>query len=174
MIYGEQTLEERNKNIDDFNNDHSRIIICNIKSGGCGISLNDQIGTFPRISLISPTWSAQDIIQVIGRIYRVNTKTKVRQRIIFCKNCIEEVICKNMKKKITNIATLNDGDMLSYNIEGLTDDQNGIDKNANLSEFDKLFQKINVLNLKKQRLLEDLKQTEDELKTLELLIESSI
>ncbi|QKF94386.1 helicase/uvrB [Fadolivirus algeromassiliense] len=171
-IHGQQTLEERNKAIDDFNSDKSHIIVCNSRSGGVGISLQDQHGNFPRVSIISPSWSAQDIIQVLGRIHRANGKTPVRQRIIFCKDTIEEQICKNMVEKIGNIAMLNDGDMLSYNIEGLTDDPDalGVDKDANLSEFDKLFLKINVLNIKKQRLEEDLKEVNNEIKEFEIIL----
>ena len=175
-IHGQQTLEERNKAINDFNSDQSHAIICNIRSGGTGISLQDTLGDFPRVSIISPSWSAQDIIQVLGRIHRANGKTAVRQRIVFCKGTIEETIAKNMKEKIKNIAFLNDGDLLSYNIEGLTDDPDGIgiDKDSNLSEFDKLFIKINVLNIKKQRLMLDLKDTDEEIKTLELIMKIMI
>ena len=44
VIYGDQHISERNKNIDDFSNDISHIIIVNIKSGGAGISLHDTRG----------------------------------------------------------------------------------------------------------------------------------
>lgn len=161
LIYGQQTIEERNKAISDFNDDKSQIIICNIVSGGTGVSLHDQKGDYPRVSIVSPSWSAQTLIQALGRVHRANGKTPVRQRIIFCKGTIEETICENMKEKIKNIALLNDGDLLSYNIEGLTDDlyEVGVDRDGNLSEFDKLVMKMNVLNIKKQRLEEDLRIT---------------
>jgi SNF2 family DNA or RNA helicase len=176
LIHGQQTLDERDKAIGDFNSDKSHIIICNIRSGGVGISIQDQHGNFPRVSIISPSWSAQDIIQALGRIYRANGKTPCRQRIVFCKGTIEETICQNMKEKIQNIALLNDGDLLSYNIDGLTDDPDaiGIDPDANLSEFDKLFLRVNVLNIKRSRLLVDLKETENEIKLLEIAIENTI
>jgi hypothetical protein len=187
VIHGQQSIDERNKAINDFNDDIQHMIVCNIRSGGCGISLHDQNGNFPRVSIISPSWSAQDIIQVLGRVHRANGKTPVRQRIVFCKGTIEEEICKNMKQKIQNIAHLNDGDLLGYNIDGLTDDDNaiGIDKDANLSEFDKLFMKINVLNTKKERLQAELKETKirleeeilkvsTEIKNLEYIIQNYI
>ena len=109
VIYGQQTKEERSENIKLFSTDQSRIIICNIQSGGCGISLHDTIGNHPRISLISPTWSAQDLIQVLGRIHRATGKTDVIQRILFCKNTFEENIGKIIKEKINNIQMLNNG-----------------------------------------------------------------
>jgi superfamily II DNA or RNA helicase len=118
-IKGSQTNKQRDQSIDRFQNDLDRVIICNIQSGGVGISLHDTQGKYPRVSVISPTWSAQDILQVLGRVYRANAKTPVEQKIIFCKGTIEEQICTNMSRKITNIAQLNDGDLLSHKIEGL-------------------------------------------------------
>ena len=110
IVYGQQTINERSNNINKFCNDLSRIIICNIQSGGCGISLHDTNGKYPRISLISPTWSAQDLMQVLGRIHRATGKSDVIQRIVFCKDTFEENIGKILKEKINNIRMLNDGD----------------------------------------------------------------
>jgi superfamily II DNA or RNA helicase len=109
IIWGSQTLKERNKSINDFCSDKSRVIICNIQSGGVGVSLNDTIGNFPRVSIISPTWSAQDLIQVLGRIHRAMGKTDCVQHIIFCKGTIEESVGSVIKNKINNIRIFNDG-----------------------------------------------------------------
>ena len=164
LIWGQQTLEDRNKNINDFNSDKSNIIICNIKSGGVGISLHDTIGKYPRVSLISPSYSAQDILQVLGRIHRANSKTPVEQYILYCKNTVEEKICENMKEKIINISSLNDGTVDTYKIDGLTDEIENIPEE--LSEFEIIINKIDILNLKKERLETDLKNTSKELDTL--------
>jgi superfamily II DNA or RNA helicase len=168
VIWGEQTLQDRNKNIDDFNKDRSRIIVCNIKSGGVGISLHDTIGNHPRISLISPSDSAQDIIQVLGRIHRANGKTAAYQHILFCKKTVEEKICENMKDKIQNISSLNDGITNTYKIDGLID---GDVKIKEISELDRTINRITILNLKKQRLTNDLVDVENELKSLQTAIE---
>jgi SNF2 family DNA or RNA helicase len=167
LVYGEQTLEERNKNIDDFNNDSCRIIICNIRSGGVGISLHDLHGKYPRVSLISPSWSAQDTIQALGRIHRAKGKTPVIQRIIFCSQTVEEKVCNNMKEKIINIGQLNDGNNESYIYEGLTDDKE-VCLDEELTEFELLFRQITALNHKRERLEEDLKNTKKEIDTLTL------
>ena len=113
VIWGAQTGEERSKAIDDFSNDKSRIIICNIQSGSAGISLHDTFGKYPRISIISPTWSAQDLVQVLGRIHRAMGKTDCIQQLIFCKNTIEETVGNVIKTKINNIRAFNDGNKLS-------------------------------------------------------------
>ena len=110
IIWGSQSLKERSKAIDDFCSDRSRIIICNIQSGSAGISLHDTLGQFPRVSIISPTWSAQDLVQVLGRIHRAMGKTDCEQLIIFCKNTIEESVGNVIKQKINNIRMFNDGD----------------------------------------------------------------
>lgn len=176
VIHGQQTLEERDKAIADFNNDKSQIIICNIQSGGVGLSLHDLNGNFPRVAIVSPGYSAQMIIQALGRVHRANGKTPVRQRIVFCSNTLEEEICENMKEKIKNIAMLNDNDLDSYQIEGLMDDVDaiGIDKHKDLSEFDKLFLKINALNIKKQRLEMELADTIKEINGFEIKINNHI
>jgi SNF2 family DNA or RNA helicase len=174
VIHGEQSLVERDKNINDFNKDKSHVIIANIRSGGCGISLHDLNGDYPRVSIISPSWSAQDIIQALGRIHRANGKTKVRQRIVFCKGTIEEKVCEGMKEKIKNISSLNDGKLDSIKIEGLMDESVGVDKLAELSEFDITFQRINVLNAKRDRLKREIKETEDELKSLETALNTLV
>ena len=174
LVYGEQTIEMRNKNIDDFNNDQSQIIICNIRSGGVGISLHDTNGKYPRISLISPGYSAVDILQALGRICRANCKTPVQQKILFANGTIENQMCDNIKDKIKNIGKLNDGDMLSYNIQGLTDDKINELSGNDISEFDKTFQRINVLNMKRFRLEIELKDTMEEIKSLELALNNFI
>jgi superfamily II DNA or RNA helicase len=112
IVWGDNKLGERDKNIEDFQSDKSRIIICNIKAGGVGISLHDLNGNFPRLSLISPTWSAQDLLQALGRIHRAGGKSKSIQKIIFAANTVEESVCEIVKSKINNIHTLNDGDLV--------------------------------------------------------------
>jgi superfamily II DNA or RNA helicase len=109
IIQGGQTIEERQKNIDDFQANRSKIIIVMIQAGGVGVSLHDLHGNHPRMSIISPTWSGQDLKQVLGRIHRAGSKTPAIQKIVFVKDTEEENICKLIKKKLTNIQAINDG-----------------------------------------------------------------
>ena len=122
LIYGGQSAKERDQAIEDFQTDKSRILIANIKAGGVGISLHDVNGTYPRVSLISPTTSATNLIQVLGRIHRSGGKSKSLQRIIFAANTPEDNISKMLFRKLANISLLNDGDMESYYIDGLIED----------------------------------------------------
>jgi hypothetical protein len=95
---------------------------------------------------------------------------------MFCKNTIEEDICKKMSEKIKNIAQLNDGDLLSHQIEGLTDDKTEVESSSTKEEMElgKMFMRMEVLETRKKRLLQELKETEDEMKGLQKNIQDVI
>lgn len=116
LIYGEQTGEEREKNIQDFQNNRTRVIICNIRAGSVGVSLHDLDGKHPRVSLISPTWSSIDLTQALGRIHRASGKSKSLQRIIYAANTIEEKIADKLQKKLKDMNDINNGDLDLTNI----------------------------------------------------------
>ena len=111
IIDGRVKDEAREMNRADFQEDRQRIIICNTAAGGVGISLHDIRGEFPRFSLISPTYSAVDFIQVLGRLPRANAKSKVVQRILFCAGTKEEEVAARVAKKVENIEAVNNGDL---------------------------------------------------------------
>lgn len=116
VIHGKQVgskgAQERQHNIDRFMADESRIIICNIKAGGESISLHDKSGRYRRVSLISPTWSAQELIQALGRIHRAGSQSPALQRIIFAAGTVEERVADAVMQKVDRIKLLNDGDLM--------------------------------------------------------------
>ena len=112
LIHGDQTMVERQNMIDMFQNNVSKIIICIMQAGGVGISLHDIHGGHPRMSVISPTWSGQDMQQALGRIHRAGSKSPAIQRIVFCAETYEDIICELIQTKLTNITAINDGDLL--------------------------------------------------------------
>ena len=72
-----------------------------------------------------------------------------------------------MINKIKNIASLNDGDLLSYQIDGLMDeDELGVEMEK-LTETEITKRKIKVLTIKKERLENDLLECNNELKELQ-------
>lgn len=117
VVYGEQTNEDRMRIIDNFQNNKTNIIILNIKAGGIGISLHDIHGGHKRVSLISPPWSSIDLLQALGRIHRAGGKTKTLQRIIYTANTIEERIADKLKIKLSNVNSINNGDLDLTNIQ---------------------------------------------------------
>lgn len=112
LIHGEQNMEDRQDSIDSFQSNKSRIIIAIIQAGGVGISLHDIHGGHQRMSVISPTWSGQDMQQALGRIHRAGSQSPALQRIVFCAGTYEETICELIQKKLTNISGINDGDLM--------------------------------------------------------------
>lgn len=112
IIDGSITGTERDINIDRFQTDNDRIIICNIKAGGVGISLHDLNGNHARVSLISPTNSAIDLKQTLGRIHRAGAKSKAIQKLIYCAGTYEEKLAQRVAAKIDSIALINDGDLM--------------------------------------------------------------
>ena len=109
-VYGENTYKERYQDIDDFQEDKKRVMLCNLKSGG-SISLHDLRGVYPRKALLSPSFSAIDLLQALGRIFRQGGLTKCYQRIIFAAQCIEERAARRVQARLTNLSILNDGDL---------------------------------------------------------------
>ena len=111
VVWGENKGNERDVHIEGFQTDKKRVIIVNMKAGGAGLSLHDLNGNHPRLALVSPTPSAVDLVQCLGRVWRVGGKTKALQKIIFVANTIEEDICEKVKVKIDNLSLINDGDL---------------------------------------------------------------
>lgn len=111
FIVGGQTTAERSECIRRFQADESRVVVCNIASGGVGVSLHDLRGEYPRLSLISPNYSAIQLRQTLGRVWRQGGKTKSVQKIVFASGTIEEAACRAVRAKLQNLALLNDGDL---------------------------------------------------------------
>jgi superfamily II DNA or RNA helicase len=106
-IHGRQTSEERDINIQMFQRNEVRIMVAMSKAGGTSISLDDTTGKFPRVSIISPSYSVLDLVQSLGRIRRSNTKSPTIQKIVYCSDTIEEHIAAKVREKeeIVNLTT---------------------------------------------------------------------
>ena len=105
-IVGGQSATEREDHVQRFQNNDTRVIVCNIAAGGVGVSLHDTDGRFPRMSLISPTFNVKDYIQTLGRIHRANAKSPAIQRVLVASKTIEEKIVDRLEKKRLSLDTL--------------------------------------------------------------------
>jgi hypothetical protein len=114
-IVGGQSDKVRQKDIELFQSDNKRIMIANLAAGNAGVSLHDLIGNFARGSIISPSYSAINLLQALGRIHRAEGKTKCIQKVMFAAGTIEEDACKRVQSKLNNLECLNDGD-LTYSV----------------------------------------------------------
>lgn len=110
-IVGGQSAKTRQNDIDAFQNDTKRIMIVNLAAGNAGVSLHDLNGNFPRHSIISPSFSAINMLQALGRIHRAEGKTPCLQKIMFASDTVEEIACRRVQSKLNNLECLNDGDL---------------------------------------------------------------
>ena len=111
-IVGGQTQKQRDNEIEQFQSDTKRICLVMIAAGAAGVSLHDLIGNYPRHTLINPSFSAINILQSLGRCHRANGKTPVIQRFFFANGVtIEERMRQRVDLRLTNLDSLNDGDL---------------------------------------------------------------
>jgi hypothetical protein len=82
-IDGSNTAQTREVIKQKFMNDEIKVLICNIASGGVGLSLHDIHGNYQRVSIISPSWSAILVLQALGRIDRQGAKSNTIQQIVY-------------------------------------------------------------------------------------------
>lgn len=113
QIHGSQNSHDRENNINSFQNNENRIIICMIQTGGQSINLHDINGRYPRVSIISPSFSSTELLQSLGRIYRTGVKSPCLQIVLFCANTIEEKISSVIKEKINFLDKISNNDLLN-------------------------------------------------------------
>jgi superfamily II DNA or RNA helicase len=111
IVWGDNVKGERQANIDRFQADKARVIIVSLQAGGAGLSLHDLNGKYARMALISPSFSAIDLTQALGRVHRVGGLTKAIQRIVYAANSVEEDVCNSIQRKLKNLSIINDGDL---------------------------------------------------------------
>lgn len=97
-------------NLARFQANEEPIIICNIAAGGESLDFHDIHHKRMRVSLISPSYSALELKQVLGRPRRAGG-TKSIQKIIWTAGTIEEEMAKAVRQKLKNLDLLNDGDI---------------------------------------------------------------
>ena len=111
VIDGSQSEVARDKEVRRFQKDESRVCLAMTQAGGTGLSLHDVNGEHPRVSLISPSFSAIDLKQALGRIHRAGAKSPAVQKIVFADNTVEMRVCRLVRKKLNNIDLINDDEM---------------------------------------------------------------
>ena len=111
-IVGGQTQKQRDNEIEQFQSDTKRICLVMVAAGSASVSLHDLNGNYPRNTLINPSYSAINTLQSLGRCHRANGKTPVIQRFFFANGVeIEEKMRKRVNLRLTNLDSLNDGDL---------------------------------------------------------------
>ena len=61
--------------------------------------------------MISPSFSAIDLKQALGRIHRAGGKSPAIQKIIFAADSVEMGVCQAVRRKLTNLDLINDDEL---------------------------------------------------------------
>ena len=113
IVIDGRNVKNRDADIERFQQNEIHLAICNIQAGGQAISLHDINGR-RRVSLLSPTWSAKDFKQALGRIHRAGGKSPALQKVLYAgDSAVEYNVCESLVSKIQAIDCLNDGDVMS-------------------------------------------------------------
>ena len=109
-IYGGQSERERQAGIAAFQANEIHVMVGMSSACGVALSLHDERHERPRVSLISPSYSASELIQALGRIRRVGG-TRATQKIVLAAGSVEERVAKAVGGKVYNIGALTDADL---------------------------------------------------------------
>lgn len=110
-IYGGQKESDRQQGIDAFQSNKIHVIVGMAAACSVALSLHDERHERPRVSLISPGYSASEFSQGLGRIRRVGGTTAV-QKIIIAAGSVEEKVGRTIERKMNNLSALTDGDFI--------------------------------------------------------------
>jgi len=106
VIRGGQSVTEREANVQSFQANEKRIMICNSAAGGTGVSLHDIHGGHPRMTFINPSYNIVEYTQVLGRTYRNGAKSHTVQNVLVAADTIEEEIISVIERKRLQYLTL--------------------------------------------------------------------
>ena len=110
-IYGGQHEVERQKGIEAFQRNEVHVMVGMAAACSVALSLHDEKHERPRVSLISPGYSAAEFSQALGRIRRVGGTFAV-QKVVMAAGSVEEKVGKTIERKMDNLAVLTDDDLV--------------------------------------------------------------
>lgn len=107
-IVGGQSMIERQKMIDKYQDGTCKFMLFSLGAGGAGLSLHhDSDLTTPRYGCIPVPWSAIELIQGLGRLHRLTSKSPTLQEVCLFEGTVEEsVVYPILEKKRNCIAEL--------------------------------------------------------------------
>jgi SNF2 family DNA or RNA helicase len=116
-LLGGQDGDVRQAEIDAFNRNEKHVCLATLGAGGVGINLHDSLRVRPRRSFITPSWSATELVQCLGRTRRAGG-TKAVQQFVLIADTVEERIYGALTQKLRNIQALQDGDLTPFGGNG--------------------------------------------------------
>jgi len=110
-IYGGQKESERQRGIGEFQANQVHVMVGMAAACSVALSLHDERHERPRVSWISPGYSASEFSQGLGRIRRVGG-TPVTQFIDIAADSVEEKVGMAIEWKMNNLSALTDRDLM--------------------------------------------------------------
>lgn len=109
-VVGSQSAQERQNQVDKFQNGETDVLLMTVASGGTGLDLpHDSDKNKPRHVIVPLCWSVYHFIQLIGRVHRMSSKSISTEEIIGYAGTIEgEEILPRLKSKVDCIKELID------------------------------------------------------------------
>ena len=121
IVMGGQTATERQAQIDKFQSNSTKLMLIMTSAGGVGLDCGDKHGGHPRLLLASLPISTIELVQLLGRAHRSNSKTPTVNRVVLLEGvAVEEKVFKLLSRKVNNMSSLQ-GDDLS--LESLLKDE---------------------------------------------------
>jgi len=108
-IYGGQPETERQAGIGAFQANQVHVMVGMASACSVALSLHDERHERPRVSYISPGYSASEFAQGLGRIRRVGG-THATQFVTVAAGSVEERVGRAIERKMGNLSALVDGD----------------------------------------------------------------
>ena len=109
-ITGEQTPEQKQAAVDEFQDGNKKIAICNIIAGGTGITLTKA----KTIVFNDYSWLPSDHAQAEDRIHRIGQTEKCTIYYMFGENTFDEDITNKLSEKLLNINKIVDNVNVSF------------------------------------------------------------
>jgi hypothetical protein len=120
---GPQSPEERQKEIDRFQSGKAKYCLYTFKAGGVGLSLHHcdeltkekvrhkesgyaveedipKIPVRPRKNFVTPTYSAIELVQGLGRCPRLTSLSDTPQELVYYRNTVEEGVARIVAQKL--------------------------------------------------------------------------
>ena len=104
--------------IKKFQDGEHKVILTTPQSGGTGINLDDSTGNSPRKAIIlTPPFSAMDMIQQIGRINRLTTKSKAEAEMLVTATEVDAWNTNIIAQKVEKLGATVSGDYAKIDID---------------------------------------------------------
>ena len=111
-LHGDRTPSEREVSQRTFRNGEKQVLIATVEAGGTGINLDDVKGDSPRtIVCVTAPFDAMGNVQMMGRIWRMNTQSDARVKYLFTHHAVDTWNASIVRKKFAALGATVAGEL---------------------------------------------------------------